>query len=38
MGLLDELMGGGEQQQSFREFADRYSQAPRTTGSVTTRP
>jgi hypothetical protein len=26
MGLLDELMGGGEQQQSFREFADRYSQ------------
>ena len=26
MGLLDELMSGGEQQQSFREFADRYSQ------------
>jgi hypothetical protein len=26
MGLLDELMGGGEQQQSFRDFADRYSQ------------
>src|SRR4051794_36651026 len=26
MGLLDELMGGGEQQQSFHEFADRYSQ------------
>ena len=26
MGLLDELMGSGEQQQSFREFADRYSQ------------
>ena len=26
MGLLDELMGGGEQQRSFREFADRYSQ------------
>jgi hypothetical protein len=26
MGLLDDLMGGGEQQQSFREFADRYSQ------------
>ena len=26
MGLLDELMNGGEQQQSFREFADRYSQ------------
>jgi hypothetical protein len=26
MGLLDELMGSGEQQQSFREFTDRYSQ------------
>jgi hypothetical protein len=26
MGLLDELMGGGEQQQSFRDFADRYSE------------
>jgi hypothetical protein len=38
MGLLDELMGGGEQQQSFREFADRYSEGARTTGSATTRP
>jgi len=26
MGLLDELTGSGEQQQSFREFADSYSQ------------
>lgn len=26
MGLLDELMGGGEQQQSYREFVGRYSQ------------
>ena len=25
MGLLDGLMSGGEQQRSFREFADRYS-------------
>lgn len=26
MGLLDELMGGGEQRQSYREFVGRYAQ------------
>jgi hypothetical protein len=26
MGLLDELMGGGERQQDFRDFMDRYNQ------------
>lgn len=26
MSLLDELMGGGQQQQQFQDFADRYSQ------------
>ena len=26
MGLLDDLMGGGERQQDFRDFVDRYDQ------------